>query len=178
LKKYNIKHSFEFTSIITLYAQWIREGKLKVNADWNKEMGIKFTCQDPCNIVRKTWGDKMADDMRFVIKTIVGEENFIDMVPCKSNNYCCGGGGGALQAGYPEQRRAYGKIKFDQIKATGATYVLAPCHNCHAQIEDIGKHYNGGYHVVHIWTIMCLAMGILGENERTYLGPELQNFGL
>ena len=178
MKKYNIKHNFEFTSIITLYAQWIREGKLKVNSDWNKEMGVKFTCHDPCNIVRKTWGDAMADDMRFVIKTIVGEENFIDMVPCKSNNYCCGGGGGALQAGYPEQRRAYGKVKFDQIEATGAAYVLAPCHNCHAQIEDICEHYGGNYTVSHIWTIMCLAMGILGENERTYLGPDLQNFGL
>jgi Fe-S oxidoreductase len=178
LKKYNIPYNFEFTSIITLYAQWIREGKLKVNSDWNKDLGIKFICQDPCNIVRKSWGDEMADDMRFVIKTIVGEENFIDMVPCKSNNYCCGGGGGALQAGYPEQRRAYGKVKFDQVMATGAKYVLAPCHNCHAQIEDIGEHYGGNYHVVHIWTMMCLAMGVLGENERTYLGPDLQDFGL
>ncbi|MGD8847238.1 MAG: oxidoreductase, partial [Desulfobacteraceae bacterium] len=108
MKKFNIPHKFEFTSIITLYAQWIREGKLKVNGDWNKELGIKFTCQDPCNIVRKTWGQEMADDMRFVIKTVVGEENFIDTVPCGTNNYCCGGGGGALQAGYQEQRRAFG----------------------------------------------------------------------
>jgi Fe-S oxidoreductase len=178
LKKFNISHNFEFTSIITLYAQWIREGKLKVNADWNKELGIKFTCQDPCNIVRKTWGQEMADDMRFVIKTVVGEENFIDTIPCGTNNYCCGGGGGALQAGYQEQRRAFGKIKFDQLNATGAQYVLAPCHNCHAQIEDIGKHFGGSYHVVHIWTFICLAMGVLGENERVYLGPELQDFGL
>jgi Fe-S oxidoreductase len=178
LKKFNIPHKFEFTSIITLYAQWIREGKLKVNGDWNKELGIKFTCQDPCNIVRKTWGQEMADDMRFVIKTVVGEENFIDTVPCGTNNYCCGGGGGALQAGYQEQRRAFGKIKFDQIQATGAQYVMAPCHNCHAQIEDIGKHFGGSYHVVHIWTFIALAMGVLGENERVYLGPELQDLGL
>jgi Fe-S oxidoreductase len=178
LKKFNISHKFEFTSIITLYAQWIREGKLKVNADWNKDLGIKFTCQDPCNIVRKTWGEQMARDMRFVIKTVVGEENFIDMIPCGTNNYCCGGGGGALQSGYAEQRRAYGKVKFDQIMATGAQYVLAPCHNCHAQIEDIGEHYGGSYHVAHIWTMICLAMGVLAENERAYLGPDLQNFGL
>ena len=98
MKKFNIPHNFEFTSIITLYAQWIREGKLKVNSDWNKDLGVKFTCQDPCNIVRKTWGDEMADDMRFVIKTVVGEENFIDMVPCGSNNYCCGAGAAPCRA--------------------------------------------------------------------------------
>lgn len=178
MKKFNIPHKFEFITIIELYAQWIREGKLKVNADWNKDLNIKFTAQDPCNIVRKTQGQKMADDLRFVIKSIVGEENFIDMIPNGVNNYCCGGGGGALQAGFPEQRRAYGKTKFDQIVTTGATYVFAPCHNCHKQIEDIGEHYGTEYHVVHIWTIMCLAMGILGENERAYLGPDLAEFGL
>jgi hypothetical protein len=29
-----------------------------------------------------------------------------------------------------------------------------------------------------LWTIMCLAMGNLGENERGYLGPDLADFGL
>lgn len=178
MRKYNIPHNFEFTSIISLYAQWIREGKLNINADWNKDLKIKFTAQDPCNLVRKTWREQSAEDMRFVIKTLVGEENFIDMIPSGINNYCCGGGGGALQAGFPQQRRAYGKVKFDQIMKTGAPYVFAPCHNCHKQIEDIGEHYSGGYHVVHIWTIMCLALGILGENERVYLGPDLAHIGL
>jgi Fe-S oxidoreductase len=49
-------------SIIQLYAQWIREGKLKVNSDWNKERGVTFTVQDPCQLVRKTYGDPVADD--------------------------------------------------------------------------------------------------------------------
>jgi len=54
LQKFNIPHNFEIESIITLYARWIREGKLKVNSDWNKERKIKFTVQDPCQLVRKT----------------------------------------------------------------------------------------------------------------------------
>jgi len=120
----------------------------------------------------------MAEDLRFVIKTVVGEKNFVDMIPCGTNNFCCGGGGGALQAGLTEQRRAYGKVKFDQIMKTGAKYVFAPCHNCHGQMEDIGEFYGGNYHVVHIWTLICLAMGMLGENERAYLGPDLAEFGL
>jgi len=178
LRRFKIPHKFELTTIIELYAQWIKEGKLKVNSDWNKDLKVKFTVQDPCNIGRKSGSNKIVDDLRFVVKTIVGEENFIDTVPSRDNNYCCGGGGGALQAGFPDQRRAYGKIKFDQIMATGATYVIAPCHNCHGQIEDIGEHYGGNYHVVHLWTIICLAMGVLAETERTYLGPELAEVGL
>ena len=178
MRKFKIPHKFELTTIIELYAQWIREGKLKVNADWNKDIGAKFTVQDPCNIGRKSGSNKIVDDLRFVIKTVVGEENFIDTIPSRDNNYCCGGGGGALQAGFPDQRRAYGKTKFNQLMATGANYVIAPCHNCHGQIEDIGEFYGGNYHVVHLWTIICLAMGVLGETERTYLGPDLAEVGL
>ena len=101
LQKFNIEHNFEIESIIRLYARWIREGRLKVNSDWNKERKIKFTVQDPCQLVRKTYGDPMAEDLRFVTKALVGEENFIDMTPNRSNNYCCGGGGGFLQNGMP-----------------------------------------------------------------------------
>ena len=62
--------------------------------------------------------------------------------------------------------------------ATGATYVVTPCHNCHAQIEDMARTYEGGYHTVHLWTLICLSLGVLGENERTYLGPDLAEYGL
>ena len=120
----------------------------------------------------------MAEDLRFVVKSVVGEENFIDMTPNRSNNYCCGGGGGYLQSGYTEARRQYGKMKFDQIVATGADYCVAACHNCHAQIHDLAEHFEGPYHTVHLWTIICLSLGILGENEREYLGPDLAELGL
>jgi len=43
LQKFNVEHKFEIASIITLYANWIKEGKLKVSSDWNKERQIKFT---------------------------------------------------------------------------------------------------------------------------------------
>jgi Fe-S oxidoreductase len=172
VQRFGLDPHFHMDSLISWYARWIREGRLPVNPRWNRA-GIKFTVQDPCMIVRKSAGDAMADDLRFVVKTLVGEENFVDMHPNRSANYCCGGGAGALQAGMTVQRRAYGRRKFDQIATTGAAYVLTPCHNCHSQIDDIGHHYGGHYRAVHLWTLMCLSLGILGENERRYLGPDL-----
>lgn len=173
VRRFGLDAHFRLEHLMTYYAQWIREGKLPVNADWNTR-GIKFTVQDPCMIVRKAYGDSIAEDMRFVVRSLVGEENFIDMQPNRSANYCCGGGGGFLQAGMTAQRRTYGKRKFDQIAATGAAYVLTPCHNCHSQIQDIGRFYGGHYGVVHFWTLICLSLGILGKNERLYLGPDLR----
>ena len=178
IKRFNIAHNFEIQPIVSLYAKWIREGKLPVNSDWNKDIQAKFTVQDPCQLIRKNFGDPVADDLRFVIKAVVGEENFVDMHPNKSNNFCCGGGGGSLQAPYTDQRRQYGKVKFDQIKATGANYCITPCHNCHSQILDLNEHFDGGFHTVHLWTLICLSLGILGEDEREYLGEDLKEVGL
>jgi hypothetical protein len=55
-----------------------------------------------------------------------------------------------------------------------ADYCIAGCHNCHAQIHELGEHCGGGYGVVHLWTTICLAMGILGENECEYLRDGLK----
>ena len=109
---------------------------------------------------------------------MVGEENFIEMYPNKSNNYCCGGGGGFLQSGYTEERRAYGKLKADQILTTGAAYCIAPCHNCHAQIHDLSEERDHAWGTVHLWTLICLSLGILGPNEREYLEDDLKELNI
>jgi len=173
LEKFEIPHSFEVKSIIEYYADWIRTGRLKVNSDWNLDLKIKFTVQDPCQLVRKTHGDFIADELRFVIKEAVGEENFIDMYPNRSNNYCCGGGGGAMHTDFTKERLEYGKIKLDQILETGAACCITPCNNCHSQILGLGRHYKADFNTVHLWTILCLAMGVLDESERKYLGNDL-----
>ena len=46
---------------------------------------------------------------------------------------------------YDEERLAYGKMKADQIKATGAEIVVAPCHNCRDQImKGLGGEHKKG----------------------------------
>ncbi len=178
LEKFKISHSFEVKSIIEYYADWIRKGRLKVSSDWNLDLKIKFTIQDPCQLVRKSYGDFIAEELRFVVKEAVGEENFVDMYPNRSNNYCCGGGGGAILSDFKEERLAYGKIKLAQILETQAAYCITPCNNCHSQIMDLSHHYNARFKTIHLWTILCLSMGILGENERQYLGDDLAMVGL
>lgn len=178
MQKFGIKPSFRIESIVQLYARWIREGRLQPSSAWNRERKIRFTLQDPCQLVRKGFGDPAAEDLRYTLAACVGAENVVDMWPNRSGNYCCGGGGGYLQSGYAEARRAYGRVKHEQIMATGAPYVITPCHNCHSQIHDLSACYRGGYHAVHLWTILALALGVLGENERAYLGPDLKVAGL
>ncbi len=178
LDLFKIPHSFEVKSIIEYYAQWIREGRLKVNSDWNLDLKIKFTVQDPCQLVRKSYGDFIAEELRFVIREAVGEENFVDMYPNRSNNYCCGGGSGVISTDFTKERMVYGKIKLDQILETQAAYCITPCNSCHSQILDLSRHYGAHFNTIHLWTILCLAMGALGKDERKYLGDDLARVGL
>ncbi len=178
MQRFGITPNFKVESIVRLYAQWIREGKLKPNSGWNKQLKIKFTVQDPCQLVRKGFGNPAADDIRYTLAACVGEENIVEMYPNKSSNYCCGGGGGALQAGYNDERRQFGRVKHEQILTTKADYVITPCHNCHSQIHDLAEHYGSQYKAVHLWTVLALALNVLGEGERLYLGEELKEVNL
>ena len=177
-KRHGIETNLEIAPLVKYYAKWIREEKLKVNSDWNKDLNIKFTVQDPCQQIRKSFGNPLAEDLRFVVKSVVGEKNFIDMYPNRSNNYCCGGGGGFLQSGDNNARRYYGRLKFGQIMDTEADYVITPCHNCHAQIHALAEYNGARYHTVHLWTMIALSLGVLGENEREYLGEDLLEINL
>ena len=86
-----------------------------------------------------------------------------------------GGGGGFLQSGFKEERLEFGRLKDQQIKATGADYCIAACHNCHAQIHDLSDVRDHPWQTVHLWTLLCLSLGILGPNERVYLGDDLRD---
>ncbi len=178
MQRFKINGNFTIESIVRKYAEWIREGKLKPSSDWNKDLKIKFTIQDPCQLVRKGFGNPAANDIRYTLAACVGEENIVEMHPNRSSNYCCGGGGGYLQSGYTEARRKYGNIKHEQILTTKADYVITPCHNCHSQIHDLAEFNHSNYKAVHLWTILALALNILGESERIYLDERLAKVNL
>jgi Fe-S oxidoreductase len=48
---------------------------------------------------------------------------------------------------FKRRRLASGKVKAEQIRATGAKLVIVPCHNCYDQVRDIGKEYDLGIEV-------------------------------
>ena len=142
--------------MVNLYAQWIREGRLKVDPSRNKE---KVTLHDPCNAVRKASMNglpSIAEDARFVISQIC--EDFVEMTPNREANYCCSGGGGALLAGFKKARTYYGKAKVSQIDRTGAELVCTPCVNCYDAIEGLARTYDKPWKPVHMWKLLARAI--------------------
>ncbi|MEE4271681.1 MAG: (Fe-S)-binding protein [Thermoanaerobaculales bacterium] len=94
----------------------------------------RTTYHDPCNIARKGW---IVEQPREILRHICSD--FVEMTPHGVDNYCCGGGGGTVSIDEIRGFRVMvgGQTKAEQIKATGAHYVVTPCANCKKQVSEI-----------------------------------------
>ncbi|MCP4679639.1 MAG: response regulator [Deltaproteobacteria bacterium] len=121
------------SSVITMI-NYIKEGKIKVD---------KSVCSDPvtfhdsCNNARSCG---LFEEPRELLNMVCGD--FREMYPNRTENYCCTGGGGAMSMSeYTPRRLKSGKVKADQLRATGAKIVVTSCHNCVDGLGDLIKHY-------------------------------------
>jgi len=66
-------------------------------------------------------------------------KSYVEMTPSGKNNICCGGGGGTVSIDEirPYRTTIGGKAKAEQIRKTGAKYVVAPCANCKKQLREL-----------------------------------------
>jgi Fe-S oxidoreductase len=126
--------SFDVLTSVELLAEYTHEGRIKLDKRKNQEI---VTLHDPCNLVRE---GGIVNEQRFVLKHAVG--NFVEMTPHGVDNFCCGGGGGQLSMSeYNERRMKNAEIKADQIRKTGASTVVTPCHNCVDQLIQINNKF-------------------------------------
>ncbi|MBN1608344.1 MAG: (Fe-S)-binding protein, partial [Polyangiaceae bacterium] len=106
-------------------------GKIPLKKERIKE---RVTYHDPCNIAR---AGKITEEPRELLRAIC--DDFVEMTPNRKENYCCGGGGGTVSIDEIRKFRVgvMGRRKADQIRATGAHFVVAPCANCKKQLKEI-----------------------------------------
>jgi hypothetical protein len=124
--------------------------------------------------VRKSFGDPVAEDLRYVVKAVVGEENFVDMIPTAPTTTAAAA---AADSCSPATRSSAGPtaIKTDQILATGGGLLHHPVPQLPRPGPRPERHQNDhAWQTVHLWTLICLSLGILGPNEREYLGDDLK----
>jgi Fe-S oxidoreductase len=127
-------YPFKVMSFVELQAQYIREGRIRLDPSVNQK---RVTYHDPCNQARN---GGIIDEPRYILRHSVVD--FVEMEPHGAENYCCGGGGGMLSmTEFAKDRIAAGKVKADQILATGAEIVATSCHNCLDQLDEIRRHY-------------------------------------
>jgi Fe-S oxidoreductase len=128
---------FEIKSILQVTDEFLRKGELHLNAEKNPE---PVTLHDSCNLARM---GGLYEEPRRILKASC--KDFREMYPNRELNYCCGGGGGfAIMSGrnfLDFRMKTAGKMKVDQIKATGAKKVVSACSNCKAQLRELLQYY-------------------------------------
>jgi Fe-S oxidoreductase len=144
-------YGFKVESILQVIFEYIREGRIKLDPSRNPKV---VTLHDPCNLVRL---GGIIEEQRDILRHAV--DRFVEMTPNRENNFCCGGGGGQLaMTRFSKRRLEVGRIKADQIKATGARVVATPCHNCIDQLMELNKHYKLGIEIKTITEIVADAI--------------------
>jgi Fe-S oxidoreductase len=134
------EYSIPMRSVLELLVEYLVRGRIHVDPRKNAE---RVTLHDPCNLVR--WGG-VSEPQRLVLRRVV--RDFVEMVPNRQHNFCCGGGGGMLSMSeYGQRRVVSGRVKAEQIRATGAKIVATPCHNCADQLIELSKKYKLGVEI-------------------------------
>jgi len=145
------EYDFEVKSILQLVAGYIRDGRITLDPAKNKKT---VTLHDPCNLVRL---GGIMEDQRYILRHAVSD--FVEMTPNREKNFCCGGGGGQLaMTCFSDRRVNAGRIKAEQIRATGARIVATPCHNCVDQLGELNKHYKLGVEIKTVCELVADAM--------------------
>jgi Fe-S oxidoreductase len=147
--KYDVP--FEMESSIFTMLRYIKEGRIKVDKSRNPR---PVTYHDSCNFARSCG---ICEEPRELLQLVC--EDFREMYPNRAENYCCTGGGGAMSMSeYTPQRLRSGRIKADQLKATGADIVVTSCHNCVDGLTDVIRHYDVGMEVTQLVNLVANAL--------------------
>ncbi len=127
---------FEVNNIMQYTAGLVKQGKLKFD---KSKIDYPVTYHDPCNFGRSCG---IVDEPRTIINACVND--FREMEPHGSENWCCGGGGGlsAMDTIRDFRMKISGRKKVEQIKATKAKFVSTACSNCKRQLTQLME-YNG-----------------------------------
>jgi Fe-S oxidoreductase len=159
----------EVVSCIEWTHRMLNQGRLALNSDIITDV---VTYHDPCNVARRGW---ITYQPREILRSFC--RNFVEMTPGGTDNFCCGGGGGTVSI---DEIRSFrtgvgGKRKADQIRATGARYVVAPCANCKKQLRELVEdHELGDVEVVGLHDLILRAIEIPGRKpaaERQIFDP-------
>ncbi len=145
------KFPFKMRSIVELFAEYIEQGRLRLDPTANPET---ITYHDSCNLARTSG---IYREPRVILNAVA--QNFVEMTPHSLENYCCGGGGGLVALPeYDEKRLRAGKPKAEQIRKTGAKIVAAACENCRLQLGDLNNHYELKVQVTALADLIVQAM--------------------
>ncbi len=152
MKHLSGKQPFKVSSITEVHARYIRDNRIKLD---KSKFNVATTYHDPCQLARNAG---VMDEPRFILKHLT--DDFREMSPEPTYNWCCGGGGGLVALGDEtlDFRMKSSRVKADQVKKTNAGVLVTACENCHTQLDNLNDHYNMGVEVKFLSSMVADAL--------------------
>ncbi len=127
-------------SVVQLVASYLKEGRIRVREG---AFDVPMTYHDPCNLGRNAG---IYEEPRMLIRAVATD--FRELSPNRELNWCCGGGGGLIaEQEMFEVRMKAGQPKVEQIRRSGARWVVTTCENCKTQLSDLNERYGLGVEI-------------------------------
>jgi Fe-S oxidoreductase len=81
------------------------------------------------------------------------------MTPNRERSFCCGAGSGLVaMPEWEDMRLKAGGPKAEQVRATGASVVIASCDNCRHQFLELDEHYELNVRVMGLTELVVQAL--------------------
>ncbi len=142
----------ERISIVQLVASYLQEDKIRLRSG---AFDLPLTYHDPCNLGRN---GGIYEEPRMLLRAI--STDFRELTPNRALNWCCGGGGGLIAAADEMKgvRMQAGRPKAEQIRRSGARWVVTACENCKTQLRDLNEHYELGIEIKGVVDLVAEAL--------------------
>jgi len=142
----------QMVNIMELTHRVWKEGRFKLDPTVVTD---RVTYHDPCNVARSGW---IVEQPREIIRDFC--KDFVEMEPHGARNLCCGGGGGTVSVDElrPYRTGVTGKKKAEQLAATGARLIIAPCANCKKQLREVIEDHELEMEIVGLHDLLYKAM--------------------
>jgi Fe-S oxidoreductase len=141
----------ERINIVPLVHSYLADGRIRVKPG---AFSTPLTYHDPCNLGRNVGS---FEEPRELINAVATD--YREFTPSRELNWCCGGGGGLIaDMDMFDVRMRGGQPKVEQIRQSGAEWVVTACENCKTQLEDLNEHYELGVEIKGIWDLIADAL--------------------
>ena len=160
-------HDYPVMNIMEFTHQQLEAGKLDLD---DTAVPERVTYHDPCNLARSGW---IVDQPREILRAFC--RDFVEMTPPGAATYGCGGGGGTVSVDelHDFRMEVAGRKKAEQIRDTGAKYVVTPCANCKKQLRELVEHYELDAEIVGLHDLLLKAIRIPGMQRAAHAATEI-----
>ncbi len=152
---------YKGTTVVRHFAEVLYNevGVDKIKAKITNPLSYKVAAFYGCHFLKPS-GIKNVDDPEnpHILDDLI-EATGAKSMPRQNKTLCCGAGGG-LKAAFGDVAKKFTQTNLENMKASGAQYIIDVCPFCHLQFDGVQKELGYSIPVLHLSQLMGLAMGM------------------